>query len=61
MWARLQPLRGGQLVRADDGAHVIAEHLRGGAGQAAQAGAAQGRQEAPQRPAQRARAMPDLQ
>ena len=40
----LEPLRGGDLVGAQDGAHLVVEDLGGRAGQAAEAGALQARE-----------------
>ena len=50
--ARLQPLGGAELVRADDGAGLIVQDLCRGAGQAAQARLLQRCQISPERPAQ---------
>ena len=57
----VEPLRRVDLVRADDGAHLIVQDLRGGARQGAQAGGLELSQKRPDRHAQRRRALRDLQ
>ena len=57
----LEPLRGVELVRAEHGADLVVEDLRGGAGQRAEAGFLEPAQEGLERDAERRRALPDLE
>ena len=57
----LEPLRGVDLVRAQNGADLVVEDLRGGARQRAEAGVLQPAQEGLERDAERRRALPHLE
>ena len=57
----LEPLRGIDLVGAQDGAHLVVEDFRGRAGQAGKTGILQPREVVAQRQAQRVGAVPDLE
>ncbi len=58
---RLQPFVGVELVRADDGAHLVVEDLRRGAGQRAEPGFLEPHEEFRDRDAERRRAVPHFQ